>query len=275
MYKLMALCLLGLITISTTAMEWPPKTWTQPEEPFHMVGPIYYVGGAELTAYLLVDEQGMILVNVGMAENVPMVLASIRKLGFDPAELKYLLITQAHMDHAGGAALIQKKTGVLVMAGEADLSLLRSGGLKDYVFGDELPFEPVEKVKGLKDNDIIELGKLKLKTLAIPGHTPGSCGWLLETKQGKVFLQGSISLLDDAELHNNAIYPHAITDFQKTLARLQNLKPDFILPDHMVFAHPKGMGHQDKPALEWFKRLEILENQLKRTGKKLHKHLKM
>lgn len=260
-----------LLTITSFAAEWPPKTWTQACQPFRITDSVYYVGGRELTAYLIVDDAGMILINVGMAENAGMVLASIHKLGFDPKNIKYLLITQAHMDHAGGAAILHKETGAQVMVGEADVILMKQGGLGDYVFGDDLAFEAVPSTKGLRHGAVLKLGALKLQTIATPGHTPGSSSWLMTDNGQKILFQGSVSLLEDAKLEGNTIYPHAIRDFGATIARLKQIEANIILPDHMVFVHPKGVTHEALIDPQWFKQEDILDKQIERTQKALAK----
>ena len=257
---------------------WPPEVWTRQTEPFHIVGPVYYVGGRELTAYLIVDEAGLILINIGMAENVSLVFDSIRKLGFDPDNIRDLAITQAHMDHAGGASLVVDETGARVWVGMGDVPLMHAGGADDHVFGDELLFAPAPEARGLNHGDKIKCGKLVLTTIATPGHTPGSSSWLLTWNQGgkqiEILFQGSISVLGDANLIDNPGYPNVVADFRTSIKRLEALKPDYVLPDHMVFAHPSGVTHKDKPQASWFTDIYILSRQIKRSRKALAEKLK-
>ncbi|MDJ0842497.1 MAG: MBL fold metallo-hydrolase [Acidobacteriota bacterium] len=259
------------------AGDWPPEVWTRPTDPFHIDGPVYYVGSRELTAYLLVDEAGLVLINVGMQENVPLVFASIRKLGFDPQRIRYLLITQAHMDHAGGAALVREETGAVVLAGVADVPLLQRGGLEDHVFADRLPFKPVTEPRGLRHGERVVCGKLSLETIAIPGHTPGSSSWLLRREKPepvRMLFLGSLSVLPDARLIENPIYPTVVDDFRTSYRRLESVRADYVFPDHFMFAHPPGVTHEDKPRGEWFKRPELLTAQIDRSRKALERNLK-
>lgn len=260
-------CVLG----AAQGQDWP-KEWWQPTEPFHIIGPVYYVGGRELTAYLVTDPEGHVLINVGMDENVPEVFKSMRKLGFDPKDLRYLLITQAHFDHGGGAAKVQEQTGAEVLCGQADVRLLKSGGLGDYVFGDALPFARVQRVRGLDHEEVVRVGKIRLKTISTPGHTEGSSSWLLEHDGQTILFQGSISLLGNAKLVDNPRYANPRPDFQKSIQRLQSLKPDYILPDHLQFAHPKGVTFADAPQVGWFRDQEIITRQVTRTQRALDRH---
>ncbi|MCB1049498.1 MAG: MBL fold metallo-hydrolase [Acidobacteria bacterium] len=272
----MSVCLMILLSFSCRwGEDWPPADWTQQQAPFAIEGSVYYVGGAELTAYLLVDEAGLILINVGMAENVSLVFDNIRQLGFDPAKIHYLLITQAHFDHAGGAQSIQAETQAEVVAGFGDTSLLLSGGKNDHVFGDRLLFAPVNRVRGVKNGDHIQCGQLTVEAVATPGHTPGSTSWRYEdAKTGKTFFfQASLSLLDDAEIHNNALYPQVAQDFASTLEKLTRENADFYLPDHLQFAKPPDALADAVPNPEWFRDRSLLTRQIERCQKALDKKM--
>lgn len=266
-----------LPSLHAHADDWPPASWTQPVAPFHIVGPVYYVGSRELAAYLLVDEQGLILVNVGMEQNAPMVVDAIRKLGFDPSRIRYVLITQAHADHAGGAALIKAQSAAEILAGEADLPQLKAGGLGDYAFGDELPYQAVAEPRGLRHGEVVQCGKLKLETLATPGHTPGCSSWRLTIEETaapiQVLFQGSISVLADAVLTDNPKYPGVVADYRQTFERLAACKVDYVLPDHLSFAAPETASDSDQPSTAWFKRPEILTQQLERSRQALARKL--
>ncbi len=269
--------LLGMLAMALSGAvfedEWPPAAWTQPVEPFQIVGPVYYVGSRELAAYLLVDEAGLILINVGMEQNAPLVIEAIHKLGFDPKRIRYVLITQAHADHAGGAAKIQALSGAKVMAGVADLPLLEKGGREDYVFGDALPYPAVVGPLALADGQHLICGALDLATLATPGHTPGCSSWRLTLNQGgkpiQLLFQGSISVLSDANLIQNPKYATVVADYRSTFERLAAIKPDYVLPDHVSFAAPESAGENDAPTPAWFMRPEILSQQIKRSREAL------
>ena len=85
--------------------------WTQAQAPFHIVGDVYYVGSKGLAAYLIASSQGHILIDGPLAENAPMIEANIRALGFRVTDVKILLNSHAHHDHAGALARLKKDTG--------------------------------------------------------------------------------------------------------------------------------------------------------------------
>src|SRR5713101_3082307 len=78
--------------------------WTEPFPPFHIAGNLYYVGSKGLANYLITTPQGHILINSDLEANVPLIRASVEKLGFKFADIKFLLISHAHWDHDAGSA---------------------------------------------------------------------------------------------------------------------------------------------------------------------------
>ena len=112
--------LIGVLVSSRCAMAQGNSDWTQPFPPFHIAGNLYYVGSKGLANYLIVTPQGNILINSDLEANVPMIQASIEKLGFQFKDTKILLISHAHWDHDAGSAKIKEMTGASYMVMEAD-----------------------------------------------------------------------------------------------------------------------------------------------------------
>ena len=116
---------------------------TQPEEPFRILGNLYYVGTNDVTSFLITTPEGHVLIDGGFDETAPLIRASVEKLGFRFEDVEILLNSHAHFDHAGGLARIQAATGARFMASERDAPILERGGLGDDLLGDETPFPPV------------------------------------------------------------------------------------------------------------------------------------
>lgn len=262
----------------------PPAVWTEVVKPVHITGPVYYVGSRELSSYLLVDnakldEPDLILVNIGMPENVDLVFASIRELGFNPKNIKYLLITQAHFDHAGGVAEVQRRTQATVVAGHGDVGLMQRGGKGDHVFDDQLSFPAVANIKSVNDGDLIELGKLQLTTISTPGHTPGSSSWIMTIDDdpsgpSQVLLMSSMSVLPDAVLVENPRYPLVIRDFQQTFKKLNQYRPHYLLPDHLSFLPVSRETLAEAPlSSAWFRHGEALGRMVTEAKVKFERHL--
>src|SRR6185503_17594465 len=85
--------------------------YSQPEEPFRLLGNIYYVGAKNIASYLVVTPQGSILIDTGTTEMTPVITANIEKLGFKMRDIKIMLSSHAHFDHIGGHAAMKKLTG--------------------------------------------------------------------------------------------------------------------------------------------------------------------
>ena len=89
------------------APSFDTSAWKQPTPPVHIVGPIHYVGTADLGVYLITTPAGHILLDGALAESAPQIEQSIRTLGFKPEDVKMLLISQAHFDHVALAGADQ------------------------------------------------------------------------------------------------------------------------------------------------------------------------
>jgi metallo-beta-lactamase class B len=109
--------------------------WNTAFPPFRIVGNLYYVGNKDLASYLITTAQGNILINSDMESNVPMIQASIEKLGFKFKDTMVLLISHAHFDHAAGSAKIKELTGAAYMVMEGDVPVVESGGKADFQYG--------------------------------------------------------------------------------------------------------------------------------------------
>jgi hypothetical protein len=142
-----------------------------------MVGNVYYIGASEIASFLIATSGGLIVLDGGFAETAPLILANIRSLGFDPHDVRILLNSHAHYDHAGGLAELKKATGAQLYAGRGDSALLARGGRGDFFFGERLPFPPVVVDHAVADGDRVVLGEDTLVAIATPGHTRGCTTW--------------------------------------------------------------------------------------------------
>src|SRR3982751_6292462 len=95
-------------------------SWTEPFPPHKIAGNLYYVGSADLASYLIANPEGHILINSSLEESVPLIRASVEKLGFKFTDIKILLISHAHSDHCAGSAEIKKLTNAQYLVIEQD-----------------------------------------------------------------------------------------------------------------------------------------------------------
>ena len=209
--------------------------WNKPTEPFRIIDNIYYVGTDGLASYLITSPQGHILVDTVMPESTGQIKASIEKLGFKVSDIKYLLNTHAHLDHAGGLAEMKQASGAQVIAGEADIPLLEGGYYPGQREETLLGFPPVKVDRAVHEGDTVTIGELTLTAHETPGHSPGCTSWTLQVKDGDatrsvlIFCSATVAL---NRLVTNPTYPGIIDDYRKTFARAKLMKMDVLLAPH-------------------------------------------
>ncbi|MGO1000317.1 subclass B3 metallo-beta-lactamase [Lysobacter sp. CA196] len=153
--------------------------WHQPAPPRRIHGNTWYVGTCGLSAVLITSEQGHVLIDGATEKAAPQIEANIRKLGFDPRQVRYLLNSHEHNDHAGGLAYLQRVTGATVVARTPAIAALETGkgDRGDPQFLSVSPFPPVTAVRPIGDGETLSLGPIVLTAHATPGHTPGGTSW--------------------------------------------------------------------------------------------------
>ncbi|WP_443026599.1 subclass B3 metallo-beta-lactamase [Sphingomonas sp. IC-11] len=160
------------------AVEREP-TWLAPRPPVRVIGNTYLVGFGGLSVALIDTGEGLILIDGALPQAVPAILANVRALGFVPRDIKYILSTEPHFDHAGGVAALARDTGATVVASERGAQGLRTGRLAqdDPQLGYDGRFPAVERVRVIRDREVLRLGRTGVTAVATPGHTPGSMSW--------------------------------------------------------------------------------------------------
>ena len=192
----------------------------QPFPPFQIAGNLYYVGSSDLASYLITTSRGNILINSDLEGNVPLIKASIEKLGFKFSDTKILLISHAHWDHDAGSATIKKLTGAKYMVMDADVSVVESGGAADFQYGGTSAnlYSPAKVDRVLHDGDEVRLGRAALVAHLTPGHTKGCTTWTMKvTEHGKTYnvvIVGSPNVNPGYKLVDNAAYPQIARDYE-------------------------------------------------------------
>jgi metallo-beta-lactamase class B len=212
--------------------------WTEPFPPFRIAGNLYYVGSKGLANYLVATPDGNILINADLDENVPLIQASIERLGFKFSDTKILLISHAHWDHDAGAAKIKALTGASYMVMDADVPVVESGGKADFQYGN-VPgslYAPTTVDRVLHDGDDVRLGGTVLVAHLTPGHTKGCTTWTMKVSEGgkayDVVIVGSPNVNPGYPLVNNPKYPGIAADYEKMFRVLRSLPCDIFLGAH-------------------------------------------
>lgn len=234
------------------------RSWNQPVEPFRIIRNVFYVGASDVTAYLIATPKGLIVIDGGFEETAPMVLANIEKLGFNRADIRILLNSHAHYDHAGGLAAIKYATGATFIASEGDAPQLARGGKDDPQFGDAFPFPPITPDKLARDGDRVALGGTILTAHITAGHTRGCTTWTTTVREGgrnfHVVFVGSPSVPPQYKLTGNPRYPDAVDDYRRQFATLKSLPCDVFLAAHGNFFDLAGkmtrVGKKPNPFID-------------------------
>ena len=211
--------------------------WTKPYEPFRIAGNLYYVGTYVLASYLITTSKGNILINTGLASSAAQIRTNIEQLGFDLKQTKILLTTQAHYDHMGAMAAIKKQTGAQFFVDKGDAEVTASGGKTDYELGKYgVTFKPVEADRLLNNGDTITLGEAQLILLHHPGHTKGSCSYMLTVKDSsrsyRVLIANIPTIISDRKFEEIKDYPGISNDFAQTIASMKKLDFDIWVASH-------------------------------------------
>ena len=229
-----------ILSAKAQAVKEPKVTnaeWSTPYPPFRIAGNLYYVGTYDLACYLITTTQGNILINTGLANSFSQIKNNIQTLGFNFADTKILLTTQAHYDHMGAMAAIKKATGAKLMVEEKEADVLATGGNSDYALGGHgSVYQPVKPDRLLHNGDTIQLGNMQLVMLHHPGHTKGSCSFLFTVKDDqrsyRVLIANMPTIVTDKPFASITSYPEVASDYAYTLGAMKNHSFDIWLASH-------------------------------------------
>lgn len=204
-------------------------------EPVKIAENVYYVGGFDAASYLITGTAGHILIDGGYADTAPMILDNIRRLGFQAHDVKIILNTHGHFDHAAGIAALKRATGAKLYVSPEEARLIEAGGRGDFHFADQFPYEPVSVDHRLADREQISLGGPVLTAQFTPGHTKGCTSWswtaIADGVPRSALLICSLSQLG-APLVGNRAYPSIALDWAASFARLEKLGCEVFLTPH-------------------------------------------
>jgi metallo-beta-lactamase class B len=244
--------------------------------PHDVIGNIYYVGSQSLGSFLFVTPEGNILLNTCFEKTVPVIRASVEKLGFKFTDIKIILGSHAHNDHMEGDALAKEMTGAKVMAMAEDVPALEkmTPGGKPH---------PIDRV--LHDGDEVKLGGITLVAHLTPGHTRGCTSWSAKAQEGgktyDVVVIGSMGVNPGYKLIGNKEVPGIVDEYRRGFKVLRSLACDVPLGSHPTmynmkekyermgkgpnpFIDPDGYKHELD--LEEHAFLEVLDKQKKDAG---------
>ena len=154
----------------------PPPRGTWYAEPVKVFDNLYFVGQTEYSAWAVVTSDGIIVIDPIFDYSVEEeVVNGLRKLGFDPAGIKYVLISHAHSDHVGGASYLQDRFNAKVIMSEADWALLE---------GATTSWRKPRRELVATDGQLLTLGDTTLTLHLTPGHTLGTISTIIPLRDG-------------------------------------------------------------------------------------------
>jgi len=218
-------------------------SWYAAVEPYQVIGTgktgIYFVGTEGLGMYFIPTDAGHIVIDGGMPGEGQYVADAIRKLGFDPKDVKILLNSHAHLDHSGGLAELKTLTGAKLVASEGDRSALEGGFYLGSEEDSAMNAPPVKVDRIIADGDQLKLGNVTLTAHITPGHSRGCTSWTMPVVQGAQTYQ-ALFFCSATVAANRLIgppqYEGIVADYRKTFAMTKDWKPDIFLANHPEFA---------------------------------------
>jgi metallo-beta-lactamase class B len=201
-----------------------PAGWNDPFPPHKIMDNLYYVGTKELASFLIVTPQGNILMNSDYETSVPVIQASVEKLGFKFKDIKILIAGHAHPDHVGGDNLVKELTGAQVVVGRVDAEKT-----KDFhPAGKEHPIDRL-----IDDGETVTLGGTTLTAHIMPGHTRGCLAWSTNLKEdGKTYYTFIECSLNGQFLQTLDQYPGIVDDFKATYKKALTFPVEVFLSSH-------------------------------------------
>lgn len=207
-------------------------------KPFRIAGNLYYVGANDVSSFLITGPEGDVLIDGGYPGTAPMITASIRELGFDIRDVKVLLNSEPHFDHAGGLAALQKASGAQLWASDASAYTIESGGddpalplfFRALFRAHVLSYPPARVDHRVHDGDTVRLGPIAMTAHITGGHTRGCTTWTFPVRDGDRVLN-VVSACSLVALGIGS-YPGQRADFEHTFAELRSLPVDIWMTSH-------------------------------------------
>jgi metallo-beta-lactamase class B len=214
--------------------------WNAPQAPFRIYGNTYYVGPHGLSSILITSDEGHVLIDGALAESAGQIAAHIRQLGFRVKDVKLIVNSHVHFDHAGGIAELQRLSGARVVASKWSAEIMSKTGVghDDPQFGLIPPIALIKRVEVLSDGQTFKIGPIAITAHLTPGHTPGGSSWTWQSCEGAKCLNfvyaDSLTPVsaEGFKFTRSSDYPTAIADFQQSFSFLRSIPCEVLLTAH-------------------------------------------
>lgn len=220
-------------------MEHP---WEGAMEPFRVLGNTWFVGTGPASTHIIDSGEGLIMLDSGYQESLYLVLDSMHRCGFDPADLRYIIHSHGHIDHAAATKALVELTGAETFIGEGDRAMVNGehpelSWAPEYNMAYPAPFEPDHLIK---DGDQIKLGNVVIDCVATPGHTAGVISFFWDVEhEGQIYRAGTFGGAGFNSFTADYIRKYQLESYdlrgsyRRSLQRLKQEKVDLFIGNHV------------------------------------------
>jgi metallo-beta-lactamase class B len=227
------------------------QEWLAPRVPARIFGDSYLVGFGGLGVALIDTGDGLILIDGALPQAAPAILANVARLGFEPKDIRYILSTEPHFDHAGGLAALARDTGATVVGSVRGVEGLLSGRLAadDPQRGYDSRFPPISRLRAMRDGETLKLGRVVVTAHATPGHTMGSMSWswrscAAERCRTIMFAASLNPVAAEGYRYDAAASRPVVAGFRRSFRTFATARCDILVTSH---PDPAGPGYSDAP----------------------------
>ena len=219
--------------------------WNKAQPPFRIFGNTYYVGTHGLSSVLITSPAGHVLIDGDLPQSAGLIADSIRSIGFRLEDVRLIVNSHVHFDHAGGIAELQRRSGARVVASAWSAEVLKKGGVGkgDPQYGILPPIAAVKNVSVFREGESLHVGEVTVTPHLTPGHTPGGTSWTWKSCDGTVCYDmvyaDSLNPISAPGFRftKSREYPQALEDFEKSFAFFETVSCDVL-----ITAHPGAIG---------------------------------
>lgn len=218
--------------------------WDDRAPPRKIFGNTFYVGTCGITALLVTSPQGHVLLDGATEPAGPLIAENIKALGFQLNDVKFILNSHEHHDHAAGIAHLQRVTGATVLARAPALATLRRGRSDrddpQFLELGGFPAINADNSREIGNGDIVRVGELALTAHATPGHTPGGTSWTWtsceDTRCVGIAYTDSVSAASD-KVYRYSAHPEHVAAFRSGLDTIATLPCDVLIAPHPLVSN--------------------------------------
>lgn len=223
--------------------------WKGYIRPSRIFGNLYFIGTRDVSTHIIDTGDGLIVIDAGYQESLYLIINNIWELGFNPKDIKYILLTHCHHDHTDATRALVNMCGAKVFFPELDLPLY-NGDIFHY------DFRPFDYDVLVRDGDVISLGNTTIKCVSTPGHTDGTTSYFFDVTDGKdtyrAAMHGGIGMnsMKADFLKERGLSPECRQKFLNGLDKVRSEKVDIVLGNHAGQNDTEGklarLGKEDK-----------------------------